>query len=291
MTATRGARRIGATITLTLVATLGSVGILLAHDFWVVPNALAFAAGAQIELLGQSGTKFPASDMPTQPAQVAEARLVGASSDERITDLSVSGKSLLIRHKPTASGQLIVALSLAPRTGKTTPDRLKRYIAGEGAPELAARYESEGAFPKMDSVTQVSAKYAKSIVQVGSAGPRAFDKVIGHALEIVPLCDPAALRVNDTLRVRLLYHGRAVGNVHLRAGSAPHSAVNADAAAGAPAPRPGQTILTGADGVAKLVITESGLWNVRVLYSAPMAGMPEHWEAFFATIVFSVGDK
>ncbi|HVT38408.1 MAG TPA: hypothetical protein VHE78_05165 [Gemmatimonadaceae bacterium] len=80
------------------------------------------------------------------------------------------------------------------------------------------------------------------------------------------------------------------GNLHLRAGSAPAAAVSGDSAAlAAAAARAGQIIFTGADGVAKLGITETGLWNVRTLYAAPMAGMPAHWEAFFATMVFSVG--
>jgi len=156
--------------------------------------------------------------------------------------------------------------------------------------ELAERYDHDGAFPKMDSVTQVSAKYAKMIVQIGMNGPRAFDKVLGHSLEIVPLQDPERLRVGDTLSVRLLFHGKPVGNVHLRAGSAPACAVIADSSArAAMTARPDQSIVTGANGVAKLSIGESGLWNVRVLYAESMRGMPEHWESYFATLVFSVG--
>ncbi|HVT38416.1 MAG TPA: hypothetical protein VHE78_05205 [Gemmatimonadaceae bacterium] len=148
MTSTSVLRRIGAPIAIALVATLILVGIVSAHDFWLVPNALAFAPGEQLEILGQSGTKFPTSGGPTQAAQVAEARIVNASSDDRITDLSVSGKSLVIRHKPASAGQQIGAIALVSRSAPTTPDRLQRYIAGEGAPELAARYEKDGTFPK-----------------------------------------------------------------------------------------------------------------------------------------------
>jgi uncharacterized GH25 family protein len=286
---TRSARRLGATVAVALTAVFISAGVLAAHDFWLVPNALAFAAGGSLEVLGQSGTRFPASDGPTQPAQVAEARIVGAASDEQITDLSVAGKSLMLRHKPATAGQRIVGVALVSRTARTTPARLQRYIALEGAPELAAKYEQDGTFPKMDSVTQVSAKYAKAIVEIGSGGPRAFDKVLGHALEIVPLHDPARLKVGDSVGVRLLFHGKPVANVHLRAGSAPPAAISGDSAGlAAAAGRASQVILTGADGVAKLRISDAGLWNVRTLYAAPMAGMPEHWEAFFATIVFSV---
>lgn len=138
-------------------------------------------------------------------------------------------------------------------------------------------------------MTQVSAKFAKSIVQVGARGSRAFDKVVGHALEFVPLRDPSALVVGDSVGVRLLFRGTPVKNAYLRAGSAPPAALSGDSAAlAAAAARQGQRIVTGSDGVAKLAISDAGLWNVRTLYAAPMPGMPEHWEVFFATIVFSV---
>ncbi len=289
MISNRTKRRLGATVAVALTAVIVPAGVVAAHDFWLVPNALAFAAGGPLEVLGQSGTKFPASDGPTQPAQVAEARIVGASGDETIADLTVSGKSLMLRKKPPKAGQYIVAVALVSRTARTTPARLQRYIALEGAPELAAKYEQDGKYPKMDTVTQVSAKYAKVIVEVGSGGPRVFDKVLRHALEIVPLRDPLRLKMGDSVGVRLLFHGKPVASAHLRAGSAPPAAVTGDSVAlAAAAARGGQVIVTGADGVATLRVTDTGLWNVRTLYAAPMAGMPEHWEAFFATIVFTV---
>lgn len=285
----RTARRLGVAAAFALTAIGISAGVLTAHDFWLVPNALTFAPGAQLEVLGQSGTTFPTSSGPTQPAQVAEARIVGARSDEKIVDLSVSGKSLALRHKPTAPGQYIVAAALVSRTARTTPAQLQRYIGLEGAPELAAQYEKDGVYPKVDSVTRVSAKFAKTIVEVGAKGRRAFDKVVGHALEIVPLRDPSALAVGDSVGVRLLFRGKPVKNAYLRAGSAPVAALSGDSMAlAAAAARQGQVIVTGADGVAKLAISDAGLWNVRTVYAAPMSGMPEHWEVFFVTIVFSV---
>lgn len=269
-------------------ATFLSVGALAAHDFWLVPNALTFTPGGSLEVLGQSGSSFPKSGSATAPARVAEARIVGRSSDQKITDLSVTGKSLKLTHKPVGAGQYVVAVSLATQTARTTPAGLQRYIALEGAPELAARYEQEGKYPKVDSVSRITAKYAKTIVEVGSNGARAFDKVLGQALEIVPLDDPAHTHAGGTMRVRLLFHGKPVSNAHLRAGWGSPAAVH-DTTTGPVTPaRPDQVIVTDADGVAKVAVSEAGLWNVRTVYGAAMQGMPEHWEVYFSTMVFSV---
>ncbi|MEA3247136.1 MAG: DUF4198 domain-containing protein [Gemmatimonadota bacterium] len=281
-------RRLAAAFGVAIVIAAVSAAALAAHDFWLVPNALTFAAGSPLEVLGQSGTKFPTSSGPTQPAQVAEARVVGRTSDQKLGDLSVGGRSLMLRHKPSAAGQYVVAVALAPRDARTTPARLQRYLALEGAPELAARYEQEGRYPRADSITQMSAKYAKTIVEVGSNGPRAFDRAVGHALELVPLDDPARAAPGGTVRVRLLFHGQPVARVPLRAGWGSPSAVNADPASVPAAPQPDQVMETGPDGVAAIHVPTAGWWNVRTLYAAGMQGMPEHWEVYFATLVFGV---
>jgi len=290
MTKSRLARRSGAIAALVSAATLMVVATLAAHDFWLVPSAMTFAPGEELHILGQSGTRFPRSSGATQPAQVVEARLISASRNDRLTDLTVSGRSLLIRQKPAVAGQHVVAVSLTPRNARTTPERLRRYLALEGAPELAARYEGEASLARMDSVMQTTAKFAKTIVEVGSRGRRAFDKTAGHALELVPLRDPAALRAGDSLGVRLLYRGKPVSGVHLRAGWGSPTAVNDSTAPQGQPAESDQTIVTDDKGVARLRITDAGLWNVRVLYATSMAGMAEHWEVFFATLVFAVND-
>ncbi|MGH7711345.1 MAG: DUF4198 domain-containing protein [Gemmatimonadaceae bacterium] len=262
-----------------------SAAALFAHDFWIVPNAFAVAVGGTIEIRGQTGTKFPKSTSAVAPERVAEARVVGASEDERISDLSVKDSSLILRHKPSTPGQRIVAVALVARTSRTTPANLKRYIALEGNTELAERYEREGAYPKADSVTQRAAKYAKTIVEIGRGGPRAFARSVGHALEFVPVNDPSALHAGDSLAVRLVFRGQPVAGAHLHAGAAPSPTAAQDGGT----EMKDISVVTGADGVAKIPLERPGLWNVRTLYAAPVAGgTSTEWEVAFATLVFDV---
>lgn len=279
-----GLRRVSRIAGVAAVLTLFSAVALLAHDFWIVPNAFVVAAGGTIEIRGQTGTKFPTSISAVAPERVAEARVVGASEDKRITDLSVKDSSLILRHKPSTPGQRIVAVALAARSSRTTPANLKRYIALEGNAELAERYEREGAYPRSDSVTQRAAKYAKTIVEIGQGGPRAFARAIGHALEFVPVNDPSALRAGDSLAVRLLFRGQPVAGAHLHAGAAASPNVAQDGAEQAK----DLSVVTGADGVAKVPLARHGLWNVRTLHAAPGSGGSAEWEVAFATLVFYV---
>ena len=190
----------------------------------------------------------------------------------------MSGKSLHLRHRPTTPGQRVVAVGLVTRTSRTAAAGLKRYIALEGAPELAERYEREGVLPKTDSVTQRTTKYAKTVVEVGRGGPRAFERTAGHPLEFVPVTDPSTLRAGDTLAVRLIFRGRPLAGAHLHAGAAP--------AAGDTAKRADLSLVTGSDGVARLPVDQAGLWNIRTLHAAPAEEAAATWDVLFATIVF-----
>lgn len=254
-----------------------SAVVLSAHDFWVVPTAFEIAPNAAMEVHGQTSAAFPTSVSAVSPERVADARMISASGEERITDLTVSDKSLRLGHRPTTAGQRVVAVGLATRTSRAAAAGLKRYIALEGAPELAERYDREGSLPKTDSITQRTTKYAKTVVEVGRGGPRAFERTAGHPLEFVPLTDPAALHVGDSLAVRLLFRGQPLVGAYLHAGAAP---------AAGDTTRRDMSIVTGSDGVARLRVDRAGLWNIRTLHAAPAEGAADTWDVLFATIVF-----
>ena len=286
---TRSRARRAALVAAVMVALFSSAAALSAHDFWIVPNAFAVGTGELLEVRGQTSVKFPTTASAVTPERVAEARLIGASADERIADLSVAGKSLLLKHRPSDAGQRVVAVALVTRVSRAAPAGLKRYIGLEGAPELAERYDREGLFSKPDSLTQKTTKYAKTVVEVGRGGPRAYSKTAGHALEFVPVTDPSALRVGDTVAARLLFRGRPLGNAHLHAGVAPEAAL--DDSTAVPADAKDQSLTTDASGVVRVSIDRPGLWNLRTLHAAPATeSSPSEWEVAFATIVFRAAD-
>lgn len=259
-----------------------TAALLSAHDFWLVPDAFQVAPGDALEVRGQTSSKFPTSESAVALARISEARVVSASSEETVTDMSHSGKSLLLRHRPATAGQRIVAVALKPTSVRESAEGFKRYMTLEGAPQLAARYEREGLLPKTDSITRRYAKYAKTVIEVGRGGPRAFSRVVRHPAELVPLNDPASLRAGDTLAVRLLYRGQPLANAHVHAGAAP-------AADSRNAPKD-QSLVTDAEGVARVAVAENGLWNVRTIHIVPAArGSGADWDVHWATLVFGVG--
>ena len=277
------------------VAVVGVAALAEAHDFWLVPNAFTNAPGAQIVIRGQTSSRFPTSESAVTTDRVASAHLVGASSAERIDDLSTSGTSLVLRHRPTTPGQRVIAVQLFPRSMRESAASFRRYLELEGAPEALARVDREGLL-RGDSVTRRYAKYAKTVVEIGTNGPRAFSRIAGHPLEFMPQDDPARLRVGDTLGVRLLYRGQAlVGiRVHTDVVDSAGSRVAPVGAGQGAASANGSTTdyVTDADGLIRVPITRAGLWNVRTIHIVQAdAASGADWDAHWATLVFSAAQR
>ena len=277
-----------------LVATMAlGVGAVLAaeaaaHDFWIIPSAFQIPEGGTLEALGQTSTRFPSSVSAVAVARVADARLIGASGSTRITNLGQREKSLVLRQRPSAPGQYLVAVALVPSPVRSTAADFQRWLDLEGAPGEAARLERLGAFQGTDSVTRRTLKVAKTIAQVGAGGPRMFSRAAGQPLEFILGADPVSLRVGDTLSVQMLFNGRPVANGEAHAGAADWPMTE-----GVEVPEPQDVHLRANElGLLRLPVTRGGVWNVRGIHVAPGAtGVSREWDVHWATLVFQVGDS
>lgn len=260
-----------------------------AHDFWLVPDAFAVAENSALTVRGQTSSRFPTSESAVATDRVADARLLSASSEERITDLSRAGTSLVLRHRPSTRGQRIVAVTLHPRSVRESAASFRRYLQLEGAPEALDRLDREGLLTGRDSVTRRYAKYAKTLVEVGRGGSRAFARAAGHPLEFIPLRDPWGLRAGDTLSLRVLYRGQSLPGARVHAGFVTGDLERArvDTAARTSAD---VHLTANADGVIRVAINSTGLWNVRMIHVAQAAvASGADWDTHWATLVFQVG--
>lgn len=259
----------------------------VAHDFWLIPDMFGVAVSTAIHVNGRSGLRFPNGN-PVQPARVADARIIGASTEAKITEMTVEGTSLRLHQKPVAEGQYLIVAALVPRTTRTAPAGLIRYLKAEGGAGEAARLERDNVLAGVDTVTYAAASYATTIVQVGTGGPRAFSKAAGFPLEFVPMNDPAHLHLGDTLHVRVMGAGATVPRISLDATPASDSAV----VAGAAPVNLMVTLTADANGVAHVPLTKAGPWMLRAAFVSKRPGsVANEWDVSRSTYVFNVGTR
>lgn len=269
------------TVTVVALTCFFGSGALLAHDFWIVPNAFMIAAGSPIEIRGQTGISFPTSVSAVAANRVVDARVIGSGGSEPLGGFTQSGTSLLVSHRPRGNGQHVIAIALAGRTTRQSAEGFRRYLELEGAADLVERYSRSGELPK-DSISMRSTKHAKTVVEVGSRGPRAFAALAGHPLEIVPVSDPGRASAGSTASFRILFRGAPLGAAHVHAGG---DRTVRDTT-------PELSLTANANGVVSVPVDRNGLWNVRTAHAVPSTrGSGADWDVYWATFVFRAGSQ
>lgn len=274
-------RKLFLSASLAAIAVLASSSLLSAHDFFLVPGALAFAPGTDLEILAQSSSRFPTSVGAIAVVRVARAVMIGEEGETVLTQFSERETSLVLRARPASEGQRLIAVDLVPRSARQTPADFIRWLKLEGAPAVAERLAHDASLQGLDSITRTDTKHAKTIVDIGRGGGRSYSRSSGQMIEFVPLQDPAALRRGDTLRARLVFKGAPA------VGVAVHAAV--------PAPEdttlkgePDVHLVSDANGIVAVPIRKTGLWLIRAIHV--LEGARGSWETHWASLVFKAGE-
>lgn len=258
---------------------------LYAHDFWLVPLGFQVAPGQVLTVLGQTSSAFPSTQSAVALDRVASATILDARGSTAVTDLGVSGNSLRLRVTPTTAGGKVVAVTIHPRSVRESSEAFQRYLVLEGAPEALERLTREGRVPT-DSVTRRYAKYAKSLVMVGTGGTAAWTRTAGHPLEFVVVGETPLTR-GQHLMAKLLYRGQPMPNAAVHAGYVPF--VPADQLDGLAGKVQKVELRTDAQGMVHLPLSAVGQWNLRtiqIVESSPGSGAD--WDTHWATLVFGV---
>lgn len=258
---------------------------LYAHDFWLVPLGFQVEPGATLTVLGQTSSAFPSTQSAVTLDRVASAAIIDAQGSTALTDIGVAGNSLRLRVTPTTAGGKVVALTIHPRSVRESSEAFQRYLVLEGAPEALERLKREGRVPT-DSVTRRYAKYAKSLVMVGTGGTAAWTRAAGHPLEFVVVGETPLTR-GQHLMAKLLYRGQPVPNVAVHAGYVPF--VPADQLDGLAGKEQKVELHTDAQGMLHLPLTAAGQWNLRTIQIVEAdPGSGADWDTYWATLVFGV---
>lgn len=129
------------------------------------------------------------------------------------------------------------------------------------------------------SETVWSGKFAKAV-----SGPDApWSRELGHDLELIPLADPARMKIGGTLLLRVVFRGKPLAGAQVERGDGRTAMPEADI------PR----YKTDANGVAEVPIVKSGATLLVVDHRAAPSLAPDQADAdlFNATIWFKAGSK
>jgi len=186
-----------------------------------------------------------------------------------------SGDSTWLTVQTGAPGTYVIGASLSPRQIALSGEEFNSYLKEDGIPDVLNARTLNGELGT--AVRERYQKHVKAVLQVGETRTAAFATVFGYPAEIVPLTNPYAIRVGDTLAVRTLLDGTPVANQLVLAGGE----------------REGQKIdetwdRSDSAGVVHFRLTSAGKWYIKFIHMVPVTGDSVNYESKWATLTFQV---
>lgn len=245
-----------------------------AHDLWLVPGETA-AAGKPVVVRANVGMDFPNSELAPDAAAFKRRLLVKPDGKEgTLKAAGKEGTSGLLEFVPESAGRYVVAVETQPRIITLDADKFNEYLVADGMPHIYRLRAKEKTLDK--PAKERYSKHVKALVRVGEGGGGDPGRVVGMALEIVPLRDPFTLKIGEALPVRVLFQGKAL----------------AEANVGWQHPGDGETargyVRTDARGEALVPVARAGLMTVRLTHMTRPKAADYEWESFWSTLTFRV---
>lgn len=253
---------------------------LAAHDFWIEPATFRPAQDVRVAIELRVGEKFAGDAVPRRAEKIESFTSWHAGTSAPVAGIEDHTPAGIFR--ASAPGLTWIAYR-----SRTTPIELEAakfeaYLREEGLDHVVDARARRGETGRPGK--ELYSRCAKSLLVVqGAPGAdvshEGFDQVLGLALELVPVNDPAALHAGETLTVRVLHAGKPLANalVGARAKSdAEHET----------------RLRTDAEGRVTFTLATSGATLLRVVHMIPAAaGSGADWESLWASLSFDVAPR
>ena len=181
-----------------------------AHTFWLQPTLHTVAPGEAVTVDFKVGDAGEESDWALHWERVASLRLYGPDgvTDQlaAIQPATPQAPGLARLSAPMREGSYVLGFESTPSYSSLAAPEFNDYVKHEGLTAVAAHRQATGTTGAPG--TELYARRAKALVQVGKVQTANVTRPIGQLLEIVPLANPFALKEGDQLPVQVLWRGQ-----------------------------------------------------------------------------------
>lgn len=273
----RARQRIPRVATVTTLLLLGSAAIALAHDMFAKPERYVVAPNSETLVRLLNGT-FSKSENAIARPRVADVSVVGPAGRQRMdtSAWSVEGDTSTFRVRVGDAGTYVVGVSTRPNVIPLSAADFNSYLRSDGIPDVLEARRRARELNK--AVKERYSKHVKTFLQAGAARTDHYATELGYPAELVPLTNPYALRVGDTLRVRTLVDGRPAANQFVLYGGRTMREARIVQ----------RSVRSDSDGVAHIPLRVRGTWYVKFIHMARPASDTVDYESKWATITFAV---
>jgi uncharacterized GH25 family protein len=181
-----------------------------ADDFYLMPSK---TSAERMKVGFHNGYSFPQSESSTPIDKLKDVLVFSKTLNVEVTNLKDIGTSVEGEATITQKGNLVVTACTMASYVDLQANDFEKYIRQEGLGHVLETPMQGGSAPAplAKSVRERFSQYAKSLLLNDSSND-ILQRPVGAALEFIPEKNPAYLRRDERLPVRVLWNGKpAVG--------------------------------------------------------------------------------
>lgn len=261
---------------LALLAALAVPAAAAAHTFWLQPALHTVAPGEPITVDFRLGDAGEESAWALHWERVAALRLYGPNGviDElaAVQPTTPETPGVARFDAPAAEGSYVLGFESTPSYSSLDAGEFNIYIAHEGLTAVQAHRKATGTVDAPG--TELYARRAKALLQVGQTRTDNVTRPVGQLLEIVPLANPLAQSAGDRLPVQVLWRGQPLRGASLW--------IARPSAEGTP-----EVLITDAEGKARVTLRHGSRYLLYTVWSVPGPNDTRaEYQTIFASLTF-----
>ncbi|HRI79523.1 MAG TPA: DUF4198 domain-containing protein [Cyclobacteriaceae bacterium] len=254
-----------------------ALSIVQAHEFWLQPKKFRYTVGEEMKIDFMVGENFTGEfwDLKRHTVEKAEVFVNGASKNVLKDVKSTAGNNLTYMFdKP---GTHLISLESNAAFIELEAEKFNAYLQEDGLDEILDARTNSKTLDKPSK--EFYKRFAKLLVQSGTALDESYRRRLGFRYEIIPLTNPYSLKVGDYLECRVLWEGKVAAHSLVKVWSHISGRIFL------------QNMYTENDGTIKFPISSSGPWMVSSvkMISSELTGAD--YQSFWTSLVFGIDAK
>lgn len=268
------------------VACLWVAGSPLAHDLFL-RFAESFLPPHQDVTVSLLNGTFERSDNTITRDRMVDVSIVGPGDEIAHPEEGAwrdEGDTTRLDFTTGPAGTYTIGVSTKPRMIELSGEAFDGYLDHDGVDDVLAERERLGLLGT--KAHERYSKHVKALFQVGEVRSAGFEAELGYPIEILPRQNPYELGVGDVLEVQVKKDGAPLAGQLVYASHAGFHEHD-DAGRHVEACR----TRTDAQGLARIPLTQSGAWYVRLIHMVPVEEEGVDYESLWATLTFSLPES
>lgn len=248
--------------------------VVFAHDLFLKAHPFYLEKPAPLHLAMNLAESFPGKEEAWRHDKTLQFRLIGPAGEKKLSDEKGKNPTIQLPEE----GTYVIGWDSTPSYIEIDSEHFNEYIEAEGYRNVVEARKQEG--KQNAQGREKYMRFLKAFVQAGSKLTQHYAQVLGQKIEIIPQSNPYSLKRGSELIVKVLYDGKPLTGARIMSTYDTYSTEH-DVYAFATD--------TGADGTAKIPITQNGIWMIRVNTMLSLEDDPKaDWQSYWANCSFQV---